>query len=40
MDFYLSTPTGDIHLFSTEDGRIVEAAPPPDADPAPPAPEQ
>lgn len=24
MDFYLSTPQGDVHLFSTEDGRTVQ----------------
>lgn len=43
MDFYLATPQGDIHLFSTEDGRVVvpaPAAPPAGADPAPPAPGQ
>jgi|GEM_PF-1884879 len=25
MDFYLVTLQGDVHLFSTQDGRIVEA---------------
>lgn len=24
MDFYLATPTGDVHLFSSEDGRTVQ----------------
>jgi len=24
MDFFLSTPDGDVHLFSSEDGRTVQ----------------
>lgn len=43
MDFYLATPQGDVHLFSTEDGRVVASAPavpPAGAAPAQPAPEQ
>ncbi len=27
MDFHLVTPQGDVHLFSIEDGRIVDPAP-------------
>lgn len=42
MDFYLATPQGDVHLFSTEEGRLValqpEEAPPVGADPAQPEP--
>ncbi|WP_312551747.1 hypothetical protein [Massilia sp.] len=45
MDFYLATPQGEVHLFSSEDGRTVQipapaAAPQAGADPAPPAPGQ
>ena len=24
MDFHLATPTGDVYLFSSEDGRTVQ----------------
>ncbi len=40
MDFHLATPTGDVLLFSSEDGRTVQipaptTAPPAKAEPAP-----
>lgn len=29
MDFHLATPTGDVFLFSYENGRITDAPPAP-----------
>lgn len=33
MDFHLATPTGDVLLFSSEDGRTVQIPAIPDAPP-------